>query len=72
MQKQAAIKYADGKVVHSQKSSNRIKPDPGMMNGSIRAAVKKNNYQLVSKVVHLHKTCVYTHLEPCRSKAGVI
>jgi len=44
MQKQAVIKYADGNVVHSQKSSNRIKPDPRMMSGSIRAAVKKNYY----------------------------
>lgn len=59
MQKQAVIKRADGKTAHSQKSSNRIKPDPGTMSGSITAAVKKNNYllQCLSQ-----KLFVYTNL----------
>lgn len=72
IQKQVVIKYGDGKVVHSQKSSNRIKPDPGMTSSSIRAAVKKNNYLLESGVVHLHKICVCSHLEPCPSRAGIM
>lgn len=40
MQKQAVIKYADEKVVHSQKIVTELNQDPGMMSGSIRAAVK--------------------------------
>lgn len=61
MQKQAVIKYADGKVVHSRKSSNRIKPDPVMMSGSIRAAVKKNNYlsQCLSQKLFIYTKLVF-------------
>lgn len=58
MQKQAVIKRADGKIAHSQKSSNRIKPDPRMTSGSITAAVKKNNYLLQSLS---QKSFIYTN-----------
>lgn len=61
MQKQAVIKRADGKIAHSQKSSNRIKPDPGMMSGSITAAVKKNNdlLQCLSQKLFIYTNLVF-------------